>query len=135
MSANEIANALHAGGVLELGATDEACRALGSWGIERVALGPESGPDGWVVYLLQPARLSGPQTGLNNNINVVPMVSMFGVSPVVIPTATVLHEDIPAPLESFRGHVFISVTTPAGGAVTPPVFVNFALLRIPGLGS
>lgn len=133
MSTNEIANALHAGGVLQLSPNANECRLMGSWGILRVEPGEAAGA--WIVFLEQPVRFSG-GGGLTEESTVVPMVTAFGgPTPGTFFQATPLHESIPESA-GIRGNIAIQAWTNA----TPPVpsggphYVNLVVFRVPGIG-
>lgn len=132
MSTNELANALHAGGVLQLSPNANECRLMGSWGILRVAPGEAAGS--WIVFLEQPIRFSG-GGGVDEVSTVVCQGTPFGGTPGIFFQCTPLHESIPEEV-GIRGNIAIQAWTNA----TPPVpapgphYLNLTVFRIPGLG-
>lgn len=132
MAANEISNALWAGGVIELGVNDAGTLIYGSFGIKRIVNLFSLRPGFWLVELEEPLsfRTPTPQTVQCNGI---PIVSTFGINgpPNHFLTATIASQAVMP--EERQGHVFIQLDDENGDPLNNSVVISLAVFRIPGV--
>mgnify|MGYP005813660473 CR=1 FL=1 len=131
MAANETVNAPIAGAVLELGATADACKIYGSWGIRRVYPYESESYPSWVVELEQPAAFQVNEDG-GERCNYVGMVCPFaGFETLTHPlSAGFVPNDVPAP-DELHGQLVILYNDTEGAP--PGLVVNVLVFRVPGM--
>lgn len=125
MSSNQISNARHAGGVLELGLTQETCRIYGAWGIVGITPYHQVQPGSWLVTLEQPLRFDGSPA---ETVNGVPWISYYATKAAFI-AATLGIEIHPEP--TFRGHILVTQYDTAGAPLAEACVVSLLVDRIP----
>lgn len=135
MANNEIANALHAGGVIELSNDPALIRTYGTWGIRRVFIPDVVTENGWIVELEQPAmfQVNPNDPNADERVNVVPMLTLFSASPAQDAplSASVMPTDVPGIPEALRGH--IAITYASEDPMPGQLVVSLTVIRIPGM--
>lgn len=135
MANNEIANALHAGGVIELSNDPALIRTYGTWGIRRVFIPDVVLFNGWIVELEQPAmfQVNPSDPTADERVNVVPSLTLYSASPTqdAPVSAAVMPTDVPGIPEALRGH--IAITYASEEEMAGQLVVSLLVVRIPGM--
>ena len=125
MAANEIANALHAGGVFELGPTQADCQIYGQWGIREIVEQNGVQPGAWLLVLDEPIYFQASPEVSAGLALVSHWVSKNSVLTATLGTTT-------HPVEAYRGNILIQQTAAGVGDPTT-VVLSLLVARIPAI--